>query len=113
MLRHAVRLNSISEIALTKLDVLSALPTVKLCVGYEADGVRLERLPYHQSVLHHVRPVYEEFAGWQEDLSRVTSTEKLPRAAREYVSCIAARCGAPVSYVGVGPGREQYVRFAA
>ncbi|HVB05720.1 MAG TPA: adenylosuccinate synthase [Acidimicrobiales bacterium] len=113
MLRHAVRLNSISEIALTKLDVLSALPTVKLCVGYEADGERLTRLPYHQSVLHHVTPVYEEFPGWQEDLTRVTSTADLPAAARDYVSCIAEHCGAPVSFVGVGPGREQYVRFAA
>ena len=113
MLRHAVRVNSISEIALTKLDVLSALDTVKICVGYESDGVRLDRMPYHQSVLHHVKPIYEEFPGWQEDLSQVTSVEDLPGTARDYVNCIADQCGAPVTFVGVGPGREQYVRFAA
>ena len=69
MLRHAIRLSSISEIALTKLDVLSALPEVRICVAYEADGERLTRLPYHQSVLHRVQPVYEILPGWQEDLS--------------------------------------------
>jgi len=113
MLRHAVRLNSLSEIALTKLDVLSALPSVKLCVAYEADGERLARMPYHQSVLHKVTPVYEEMEGWEEDLSAVTSVAHLPKAARAYVEAIAALSGVPVGYVGVGPGREQYVRFAA
>jgi adenylosuccinate synthase len=113
MLRQAVRINSISEIAVTKLDVLSALPTVKVCVGYEADGERLQRVPYHQSVLHRVTPVYEELPGWQEDLSAATSVGDLPKAARDYVECIARHAGVPVSYVGVGPGREQYVSFAA
>jgi adenylosuccinate synthase len=113
MLRHAVRLNSISEIALTKLDVLSELDEVKVCVAYESEGKRLERMPYHQSVLHHVKPIYETFPGWQEDLSNVTSVEQLPRSARDYIACIADICRAEVSYVGVGPGREQYVRYAA
>jgi len=113
MLRQAVRINSISEIALTKLDVLSALPTVKVCIGYESDGERLERVPYHQSVLHRVSPVYEELPGWQENLSAAKSVGDLPRAARDYVECIADHAGVPVSYVGVGPGREQYVSFAA
>ncbi|MGD0219459.1 MAG: adenylosuccinate synthase [Acidimicrobiales bacterium] len=113
MLRHAVRLNSISEIALTKLDVLSAFDRVKLCVAYEYEGERLTHVPYHQSVLHRVRPVYEELAGWGEDLSTVTETDDLPAAARDYVRLIAEYAKAPISYVGVGPGREQYVRFAA
>ncbi len=113
MLRHAVRLSSISEIALTKLDVLSDLPTLKICVAYEADGERLTRMPYHQSVLHKVKPIYEELPGWQEDLSSATSTADLPREARDYVECIAQHTGVPVSFVGVGPGREQYVRYAA
>jgi adenylosuccinate synthase len=113
MLRQAGRLNSLSEIALTKLDVLSDLPTVKVCIGYEVDGERLSRVPYHQSVLHRVTPVYEELPGWQEDLSRAKSVEDLPQAARDYVACIVEYSGIPVSYVGVGPGREQYVRFAA
>ena len=113
MLRQAVRLNSVTEIALTKLDVLSALPTLKVCVGYEADGRRLERVPYHQSLLHRVTPVYEELPGWQEDLSGATSAADLPRAARDYVAVIAEHAGVPVTLVGVGPAREQYVAFAA
>ena len=113
MLRQAIRLNSISEIALTKLDVLSALPEVRLCVAYEADGERYTRLPYHQSVLHRVQPVYEILPGWQEDLSTATSVGDLPAAARRYVERIAEACGVPVTFVGVGPERDQYVRFAA
>jgi adenylosuccinate synthase len=113
MLRHAVRINSISEIAITKLDVLDVLPTIKLCVAYEADGVRTTRLPYHQSVLHRATPIYEEYEGWQQDLSAVTTVEDLPLAARRYIDRIAEVCGVPVTYVGVGPEREQYVRFAA
>jgi adenylosuccinate synthase len=113
MLRHAVHLNSMSEIALTKLDVLDAFETLKVCVAYEADGVRYEHVPYHQSVLHQIRPVYEELPGWRTDLSRVTSLSQLPREARDYVDFLATQAGVPVSLVGVGPGREQFVSFAA
>ena len=113
MLRHAVRLNSVSEIALTKLDVLTGLASLKLCVAYDDGGGRLDRFPYHQSVLHRVVPVYEEMPGWDADISGVTTPAALPRAARDYVERIAAAAGVPVSLVGVGPGREQFVRFAA
>ncbi len=113
MLRHAVHLNSLSEIALTKLDVLDAFESLKVCVAYEADGVRYEHVPYHQSVLHQIRPVYEELPGWQTDLSNVTALSQLPREARDYVDFLSAQAGVPVSLVGVGPGREQFVRFAA
>ncbi|HET9092253.1 MAG TPA: adenylosuccinate synthase [Acidimicrobiales bacterium] len=113
MLRQAVRLNSLSELAITKLDVLSRLETVKVCVAYEADGTVYEHVPYHQSVLHRVSPVYEELPGWQEDLAGATSVDDLPAAARSYVELIAKAAGVPVSFVGVGPGREQYVSFAA
>jgi adenylosuccinate synthase len=113
MLRHAVRLSSISELAVTKLDVLSDFETVKVCVGYEVDGERLAGMPYHQSVLYKVTPIYEELEGWTSDLSAVTSAEELPMAARDYLALIAAQTGVPVTYAGVGPGREQYIRFAA
>jgi adenylosuccinate synthase len=113
MLRHAVRLNSVSEIALTKLDVLSAFESVKLCVAYEYEGERLTRVPYHQSVLHRVRPVYEQLPGWGDDLSAAKETGDLPAAARDYVRMVAEYANVPITYVGVGPGREQYVRFAA
>ncbi len=113
MLRHAVRVNSISEIAITKLDVLDTLPTLKICTAYETDGTVTTRLPYHQSVLHRAVPIYEEMPGWQQDLSEVTTVDDLPAAARAYIARIAEVTGVPVTYVGVGPEREQYVRFAA
>ena len=81
MLRHAVRLNSLSELSITKLDVLDAFDTVKVCVAYEADGKRIERFPDDQSLLHKVRPVYEELPGWSTDLSGLTEPHHLPAAA--------------------------------
>jgi adenylosuccinate synthase len=113
LIRQAVRLNSISELAVTKLDVLSDLDTVKICVAYEADGKRLDHVPYHQSVFYRAVPVYEELPGWRADLSGVKSEAELPPAARDYLALVAQHAGVPVTYAGVGPGREQYVRFAA
>ncbi len=115
MLRHAVRLNSLTELALTKLDVLDTLPVLRVCVAYDdpVEGRRYQHMPYHQSVLHRVTPVYEELPGWQADLSGATSPGDLPRAARDYVDLLADLAGVPVSVVGVGPGRDQYVRVAA
>jgi adenylosuccinate synthase len=111
MMRHAVRLSSISELAVTKLDVLDAFDTVKVCVAYEAGGTRYENMPWHQSVLHEVVPVYKELPGWKADTRDVTRKEQLPEAAREYVDFLAAQAGVPVTHVGVGPGRAQVVRF--
>lgn len=113
MMRHAVRLNSLSEIALTKLDVLDSFETVKVCVAYEIDGTRYEHLPYHQSVLHKVTPIYEELPGWKTDLTEATRLGDLPKTACEYIEFLAKQSGVPVSLVGVGPGREQVVDFAA
>jgi adenylosuccinate synthase len=112
MLRHAVRLNSLSELAITKLDVFDTLDTVKVCVAYDVDGERFEHLPYHQSVLHKATPVYEEFEGWGTDLSAVTSREDLPSTARTYVDFLEQQVGVPISLVGVGPGREQFLHFS-
>ena len=113
MTRQAVRLNSLTEIALTKLDVLDTFDALKVCVAYEADGVRYEHMPYHQSVLHRVTPVYEELPGWSSDLTAATSLADIPAAAKDYVAFLAHQAGVPVSLVGVGPGRDQIVRFAA
>jgi adenylosuccinate synthase len=113
MMRQAVRLNSLSEIALTKLDMLDTFDTVNVCVAYEADGVRYHHLPYHQSVLHKVTPVYEQLPGWRTDLSEVTTLAELPTAARDYVDFLADQAGVPIRLVGVGPGRNQFVSFAA
>ena len=111
LLRQAVRLNSLSEIAVTKLDVLSAFDTVKVCVGYADGDQRYEHVPYHQSVLHRVQPVYRELPGWREDLSGARTVSELPAAARAYLDAIAEYTGVPVTYAGVGPRREQYVRL--
>ena len=113
MLRHAVRLNSLSELAITKLDVLDGLDTVKVCVAYEVEGERMEHLPYHQSVLHKAKPVYEELPGWKTDLSSMTRRDQLPKEALDYVAFLGEQVGVPISLVGVGPGRDQFLHFDA
>ncbi len=113
MLRQAVRLNSLTEVALTKLDVLDTFETVKVCVAYEAEGRRYAHPPYHQSILHQVVPIFEELPGWRTDLTGVTTLGEVPSAARAYVDFLAEQIGVPVRLVGVGPGREQFVSFAA
>ena len=109
MLRQAVRLNSLSELAITKLDILDTLDTVKVCVAYDVDGERVTHLPYHQSDLHAAVPVYEELPGWKADLSAITETHQLPPAAEAYLAFLEEQVGVPVTLVGVGPGREQFV----
>ncbi|HEY2331904.1 MAG TPA: adenylosuccinate synthase [Acidimicrobiales bacterium] len=109
MLRQAVRLNSLSDIFLTKLDVLDAEPTVKVCVAYDIDGKRVTHMPYHQSDLHKAVPVFEELPGWQTDISGCTTMDELPAAARDYVLFVADQGRVPVSYVGVGPERKQTI----
>jgi len=110
MLRHAVRLNSLSELALTKMDIFDTLDTVKVCVAYDVEGVRHEHLPYHQTELFHARPVYEELPGWQEDLSEATELHDLPPRALDYLDFLEAQVGVPIRLVGVGPGRTQFVQ---
>jgi adenylosuccinate synthase len=110
MLRHAVRLNSCSEVAITKLDVLAPLDELKVCVAYEAeDGTRYDHVPYHQSVFHKVRPIYETLPGWQCEIDGASRIDDLPPAAQQYVRFIEELAGVPVSFVSVGPSREQTV----
>ncbi|MGH9112009.1 MAG: adenylosuccinate synthetase, partial [Acidimicrobiales bacterium] len=111
MLRHAVRLNSLSEVAITKLDVLDAFETVKVCVAYEADGQRIDRLPDDQSLVHKARPVYEELPGWSTDVTESTEPGHLPAAAHDYVAFLEDQVGVPIRLLGVGPGRDQYVQL--
>jgi adenylosuccinate synthase len=111
LLRQAARLNSLTEIALTKLDILDTFDTLRVCVAYEAEGTVFHHVPYHQSVLHKVTPVYEELPGWRTDLSQATSLDDLPPAARNYVAFLADQVGVHIRLVGVGPGREQFVDF--
>ncbi len=109
MLRHAVRLNSLTDIFLTKLDILSPLPTIKVCVAYDIDGRRVEHMPYHQSDLHGAVPIYEELPGWQTDIGDARTLDELPVEARDYVLFLGDLAKVPVSYVGVGPERLQTV----
>jgi adenylosuccinate synthase len=110
MLKHAVRLNTCTEIAITKLDVLEPFPEIKVCVAYEGDdGTRYDHVPYHQSVLHKVRPVYETLPGWGVEIETASRLEDLPTAARDYVQFIQDFTGVHVSFVGVGPARDQTI----
>ncbi len=113
MLRHAVRVNSLSDLAITKLDVLDALDPIKVCVAYEVDGERCNSMPYHQSEIHRAVPIYEELPGWRTDLSEVGDRSELPQEAEDYLRFIEEQAGVPASLVGVGPGRDQFITFSA
>ena len=113
MLRQAVRLNSLTEVALTKLDVLDTFETVKVCVAYEADGVALHppALPPVDLPQGRCRST-RSCPGWRTDLTAATALDDMPAAARDYVAFLSEQIGVPVRLVGVGPGREQIVSFA-
>jgi len=113
MLRHAVRLNTCTELAITKLDVLAQFEEIKVCVAYEGpDGERYEHVPYHQSVLHKVKPVYETLPGWGSEIDHADDVSALPPEALEYLRFIENLAGVPITFVSVGPGRNQTVVLA-
>ncbi|EME57262.1 MULTISPECIES: adenylosuccinate synthase [Rhodococcus] len=107
--RYATRVNGITDYFLTKLDVLSSLETVPICVGYEVDGVRVDEMPMTQTDIHHATPIYEEMPGWWEDISEARTFEDLPENARNYVLRLEELSGARMSCIGVGPGRDQTI----
>jgi adenylosuccinate synthase len=113
-LRYAARLNTLSALAITKLDVLSGLDKLMVCTRYLGDeGAVFDEFPYHQSVLHHARGEFSELEPWSEDIGDCRSEEDLPQAARDYLAYIADFIGAPIALIGVGPGREQTIWTAA
>lgn len=107
LLRHAVHLNGLSSLALTKLDVLDHVKTIRLCVGYRLDGEQLDMPPQLAEDLARVEPIYEEWPGWLESTSDCSSYEELPAAARGYIERIAELCEVPIALVSVGPDRER------
>ena len=109
LLRYAVRINGISELTVTKLDILSGLETIKLCVAYRRDGKMLTDLPFGPADLSPYEPVYEEFPGWKEDVSAVREWADLPKEARAYLERISSLAGAPICLVSVGPERNQVI----
>ena len=107
--RYAVRVNGLTDLFLTKLDVLTGWEKIPVCVAYEVDGKRVEELPASQSDFHHAKPIYELLPGWSEDISQAKSLDQLPQNAKAYVRYLEEISGAPVSAVGVGPERDQTI----
>jgi len=104
--RYAVRLNGVTDLVVTKLDILSGLDQIPVCVGYEIDGKRVEDIPMTQTDFHHATPIYEYLPGWWEDISEVRSFADLPGAAQSYILRLEELCGTRISMIGVGPGRD-------
>lgn len=107
--RYTARINGVTDFVLTKLDVLTGLATIPVCVAYDVDGVRFDEVPVSQSDFHHAKPLYEEFPGWTEDLTGARLFEDLPQNAQDYVLALEAMSGARMSVIGVGPGRDEIV----
>jgi adenylosuccinate synthase len=109
VVRYAARLNSLTEIFLTKIDVLSVFDRIKVCVAYEHDGRRYESFPPHQSIFHKARPVYEELPGWRTEISDARSWTDLPPMARAYVERLEALTGVPITQISVGAEAKETV----
>jgi len=107
--RFAARINGVTDFVLTKLDVLTGLPEVPLCVAYEIDGVRVPDMPMTQAEFARAVPIYETFPGWDEDISKARSLEELPRNCRDYVEAVESMIGARISVIGVGPDRNESI----
>ncbi len=107
--RYSARINGVTDFVLTKLDVLTGLERIPVCVAYDVDGVRVDEMPVSQSDFHHAVPIYEEFAGWTEDITGIRIFDDLPKNARDYVLALEKMSGARISAIGVGPDREAIV----
>ena len=104
-----VRVNGITDLVVTKLDILSGLDQVPVCVGYEVDGEHLDEMPMTQTAFHHAKPVYEYLPGWFEDISKARDFAELPHNAQRYIERLEELCGTRISMIGVGPGRDENV----
>jgi adenylosuccinate synthase len=107
--RYTARINGVTDFVLTKLDVLTGLDDIPVCVAYSVDGLRVDEMPVSQSDFHHAVPIYENFPGWTEDITGVRDFEELPQAAQNYVLALEGMSGSRISAIGVGPDREAIV----
>ena len=107
--RYAARVNGVTDFVLTKLDVLTGIERIPVCVAYDVDGVRHDEMPVSQTDVHHATPIYEELPGWSEDISGCRTFEDLPKNAQDYVLALEAMSGSRISAIGVGPDREAIV----
>ncbi|MBO8189437.1 adenylosuccinate synthase [Streptomyces spirodelae] len=109
--RYATRVNGLTDFFLTKLDVLTGWEQIPVCVAYEIEGERTTELPYNQSDFHHAKPVYEYLPGWSEDITKAKTFADLPKNAQAYVKALEEMSGAPISAIGVGPGRDETIQI--
>jgi len=104
--RYAARINGLTDFVLTKLDVLTGIKEIPVCVAYEVDGKRVEEVPVSQSDFHHAIPIYENFPGWDEDITGCRTFEELPKNAQDYVRALEKMSKCRISAIGVGPARD-------
>ncbi|GHD32282.1 adenylosuccinate synthase [Nocardiopsis kunsanensis] len=109
--RYATRVNGVTDFFLTKLDVLTGLDRIPVCVGYDVDGVHHDEIPMTQTEFHHATPVYEYLDGWTEDITGAREFAELPKNAQGYVRTLEEMAGAPISAIGVGPGRDETLQL--
>ncbi|MDK8450172.1 adenylosuccinate synthase [Corynebacterium mastitidis] len=107
--RYASRVNGFTDLFLTKLDVLTGIGEIPICVAYDVDGERFDEMPLNQSQFHHAEPIFETMPAWEEDISSCRTFEELPQRAQDYVRRLEELSGARISYIGVGPGRDQTI----
>lgn len=107
--RYASRVNGFTDYFLTKLDVLTGIGEIPICVAYDVDGVRHDEMPISQSEVHHAKPIFEKMPAWDEDISGCSTFDKLPQRAQDYVLRLEELSGTRMSYIGVGPSREQTI----
>ena len=111
-LKYSVRVNSLTELFITKIDVLSGLDEIKLCVGYKNKDEVIADYPYQQSILYNAQPVYETFEGWEEDITSIRNFEELPENAKKYINAIEDFIEIPITFISVGPERNQNIVIA-
>ena len=107
--RYASRVNGFTDLFVTKLDVLTGIGEIPICVAYDVDGVRHDEMPMTQTDVHHAVPVYETMPAWDEDITGCRTFDELPQKAQDYLNRLEELSGCRISYVGVGPGRDQTV----
>jgi adenylosuccinate synthase len=107
--RYSARINSLTDFVLTKLDVLTGIEQIPVCVAYDVDGKRVDEVPVSQSDFHHAKPIYEMFPGWSEDISGCRKFEDLPKNAQDYVLALEKMSGCRISAIGVGPSRDAII----
>ncbi|MEA2459768.1 MAG: adenylosuccinate synthase, partial [Thermoleophilaceae bacterium] len=113
-LKYAIRINGLTGLVLTKLDVLTGMSEIGVAVRYSGpEGATFEEFPYHQSMVHKARAEYEMLPGWDEDIGAARSLDELPKAARDYLDYVADFLGVPIVLAGVGPARDQIIWTAS